>query len=74
MKEADLHEYESGVLKQTLSQSYAFRNSVIFLCVTRTISATSENTSDVNFSFYVDSLRLLVNNIEDKITEFLNEN
>ena len=35
------------------------------------IAATSENTSDIN-PYYEDPLRLLVNNIEGKITEFLN--
>ena len=40
--------------------------------VTRTISATSENTSDINPWFYEDPLWLLINNIEGKITEFLN--
>jgi len=35
-------------------------------------SATSENTSDVNPQFHKDPLRLLVNNIEGKTTEFLN--
>ena len=39
---------------------------------TRAISATSENTSDINPLFYEDSLQFLVNNIEGKITEFLN--
>ena len=38
----------------------------------RAISATSENTSDTNPYLYEDPLRLLVYNIEGKITEFLN--
>ena len=41
-------------------------------CKTWAISATSENTSDINPQFYKDPLRLHVNNIEGKITEFLN--
>ena len=36
------------------------------------ISATSESTSDTDPYFYEDLLRLLVTNIEGKITEFLN--
>ena len=39
---------------------------------TRAIPATSENTSDINSSFYEDPLWLLVNNIQGKITELLN--
>jgi len=34
------------------------------------ISATSENTRDIYPSFYVEPLRLLVNNIEGKIDLF----
>ena len=68
---ANLEEYESGVLDQTLSQFYAFRNSEIFLCTTRLISASSENTSDIN---HEDPSLLLINNIEGKINEFLNVN
>ena len=40
--------------------------------MTRAISTTSENTSDINPSCYEDPLRLLYNNIEGEITEFLN--
>ena len=38
----------------------------------RAISATSENTSEVNPQFYKDPSQLLVNDIKGKITEFLN--
>ena len=54
--QANLEEYESDVLNQTLSQLYAVRSSVILAsmllmvppCATQAISATSENTSDIN--------------------------
>ena len=40
--------------------------------VMRAILATSENTSDISPLVYEDPSRLLVNNIEGKITEILN--
>jgi len=36
------------------------------------ISATSESMSDINHEFYDDPLGLLGNEVEGKITEFLN--
>ena len=46
-------QYESDAIDQTMSQSYAFRNSItlpfFFInCVIRAISATSENTRGIN--------------------------
>ena len=35
--------------------------------------ASSEDTSDTQPQYYADALRLLINNIEDKFTEFPNK-
>ena len=40
--------------------------------LSKIISATSENTSDIDTQFYKDPLQLFVDKIEGKITEFLN--
>ena len=53
-------------------RAYLLPQSSIYYEATRAISATSENTREINPSFYEDPLRLLVNEREGKITEFLN--